>query len=818
MSYERIEYKHLLHAVSKPARYIDYELNSASKMPCGTTVNICLAFPDVYEVGFSHLGLKILYSILNNQSDTVADRVYAPWKDFGDILRENDLPLFALESEVALKDFDMLGFTLQTELTYTNILYMLDLAEIPLFSYLRKEEDPLVIAGGPGTANPAPLSPIIDAFLIGDAEEAILEIKECFKQKRDLPRDSILRKLSAIEGMYVPSIHDEENNRIKARKWLAFDDESKIHTDQLIPWLQPTHDRYVAEVMRGCSRGCRFCFAGMFYRPVRERDAKSTVARMIEEVKKYGWQDAALTSLSTSDYTCIKPVLVELFNQLHHTHTSLSFPSLRIDTIDAHLAKILTAMRQTGLTIAPEAGSQNLRNRINKNISEEDILESIRTAQENGWKLIKLYFMIGLPGETDADIDAIVDLVKKIITRSEKKLKINITLSPFVPKPFTPFQWAKMDNLDSLQQKANKIKYALKRFRFVTTKYHEPSSSLLECVIGRGDKTISRLIYDAYINGAVFDSWNEYFDFDHWQKAAEKNEIDFADYTDPIPLKDTLPWDNIDIGIKKEFLQKEWEKAKLAETTEDCRFDGSCIDCGICSSTVKHVNSESFTPSKIVEPQSNPPEQKYSYRVFYQKIGDLIFVSHLDWMRMFQQLLRSSKLPIAYSQGFNPHPIISFGHPLSTGVAGLDEYFDVKLTEEIEPQVLYESLRQSFAPHVPINSVSKIKCKAELAMDHYQYETIEIIIPPLLIEDFAKKTDRFIAAESWIYTYQRKGKQRQINLKEVIKDIGCERKKVELTKKVSGANILNVILSIYGFQRTETIGFRITRKKLHHSL
>lgn len=817
MSYERIEYKHLLHAVSKPARYIDYELNAISKVPSETMVNVCLAFPDVYEVGFSHLGLKILYSILNRENDTVADRVYAPWKDFGDLLRKNKLPLFGLESEVALKDFDLLGFTLQTELTYTNTLYMLDLAEIPLFSYQRNDEDPIIIAGGPGAANPIPLSPFFDAFLIGDGEEAILEIKACLKQKRTKSRDYVLKKLSAIEGMYVPSVHAGEHTRIKARKWLAFDDESKIHTDQLIPWLQPIHDRYIAEVMRGCSRGCRFCFAGMFYRPVRERDAQSTVWRMVEEVKKYGWQDAALTSLSTSDYSCIKPVLIELFSQLYHTHTSLSFPSLRIDTIDDHLSKILTKMRQTGLTIAPEAGSQTLRNRINKNISEQDILESIHIAQENGWKLIKLYFMIGLPQETDKDIDAIVELVKKIIIQSEKKLRINITISPFVPKPFTPFQWAKMDDPDSLLQKANKIKYALKRYRFVTIKYHEPSSSLLECIIGRGDQEISRLIYDAYLGGAVFDSWNDYFDFDIWLKAAEKNEITFSNYTDFIPLDAHLPWDIIDIGIKKEFLQKEWEKATEAEITKDCRFEGNCTHCGVCNSKVRNINSESFTPTTEFGRQHPPPQQKQSYRVFYQKIGDLIFVSHLDWMRMFQQLLRSSKLPIAYSQGFNPHPIISFGHPLSTGVAGLNEYFDVKLTEEVELESIHHQLQQIFSPHIPINSVSKIKRKAELAMDHFQYETIEIIIPPLLMEKCAGKTNRFIEADSWIYTYERKGKQREIDLKGIIKTISCKQKNIEITKKVGGANILNVIHSIYGLQRSEIVGFRLTRTKLHHT-
>jgi radical SAM family uncharacterized protein len=698
MSFNKIQFQHLLASVLKPARYINQELNSYSKSPSDKTVNFCLAFPDVYEVGFSHLGLKILYSILNKEPDCTADRVYAPWPDFAELLKEENIPLFGIESAVALKNFDLIGFTLQTELTYTNVLYMLDLAQIPLLSTERQESDPIIFAGGPSAANPQPMSDFFDGFLIGDGEEAILDIKNSLQETKKNSRREKLKALSQIEGVYIPVLYNEQQGKTKARKFMDFDNLEKTHDKQLVPWVTPTHYRYVSEIMRGCSRGCRFCFAGMFYRPVRERDPKVILKYLLEEVKKCGWNETALTSLSSSDYSCIKSLLMEIYKNLDKT--SLSLPSLRVDSIDNELTTLMNAMRQTGLTIAPEAGSQRLRNIINKNITEEEIFRSVEIALQNGWQLIKFYFMIGLPFETDEDIEAIIKLIEDIIVLSNKKLRINITVSPFVPKPFTPFQWTEMENKDELLRKAKWIKNSFRRYKFIKIKYHDVESSMLECVMGRGGREVGKLIYQAYKNGAIFDSWNEHFYFDNWVKAAEKIGMDITVYTKQIPSNSQLPWQHIDIGITEEFLLSEWKKSEDESTTDDCRI-GSCSDCGVCTKNVfpKYVKE---IPAKTVElrKQVNDKSPNIHYRAFFGKMGKICFVPHLDLARMIYNIIRASGLPIAYSQGFNVRPILSFGPPLPLGVQGRNEYFDFILKEEMDTNILYSEIAKVMPPQL----------------------------------------------------------------------------------------------------------------------
>ena len=397
MSFQKIKFNHLLPSVIKPTRYINNEINSFCKEPTQNTINFCLAFPDIYEVGFSHLGLKILYTILNNENDAVADRVYMPWIDFAEKLKVNNIPLFGVESQVAVKDFDVLGITLQTELTFTNILHILELSQIPVLRKDRTENDTLVLAGGPCSTNPMPLSDFIDVFFIGDAENAIVEIKDAVKMGNT--RREKLELLYKIEGIFIPEFGTEKI--IKARKYMDFSEMKITHSPQLIPWMMPTHFRYVTEVMRGCTAGCRFCHAGYFYRPIREADPQILLRNLKNEVNTFGWDESALTSLSTGDYSCIKEVLFELYKFTSKTNTDVSLPSLRVDSIDNDLTKLLNKMHQTGLTIAPEAGSQRLRNIINKNISEEDIIKAVQIAMNNGWKLLKLYFMIGLPFEKD---------------------------------------------------------------------------------------------------------------------------------------------------------------------------------------------------------------------------------------------------------------------------------------------------------------------------------------------------------------------------------------------------------------------------------
>jgi radical SAM family uncharacterized protein/radical SAM-linked protein len=813
MKYTPVSFRHFLSAVEKPARYCDNEINAFQKIPSAETVNFCLAFPDVYEVGFSHLGIKILYSILNREADAVADRVYAPWPDFAQVMQDNKLPLFGIESAIPLADFDVVGFTMQSELTFTNVLDMLHMAGIPLFSGERDASDPIILAGGPAISNPESMADFLDAVVIGDGEEVIIEIKNALRSIDRDDRSAKLAALAALDGVYVPALH-HSGMQVRKRVCTDLDNPDKQHSDQLVPWLQPTHDRYVAEIMRGCSRGCRFCHAGYFYRPVRERDPQRLVDTILQQLDEQGWEEVALTSLSSSDYTCIKPLLMELYSRLNQSKASLSLPSLRVDTIDDDLTRLMNALRQSGLTVAPEAGSQRLRNVINKNLSEEEILNSVEIARKNGWQLIKLYFMIGLPYEEESDVQAIVELVEKMVAMSGKRLRINITVSPFVPKPFTPFQWAAMDDRQTLLSKAMLVKNGLKQYKFIKVKYHEIETSMLECVIGRGDRRVGRLIHRAWMAGARFDGWNEYFRFEYWQQAAQQIGLDFADYTAAKALDQPLPWDHISLGIDREFLAQENRKAQAEAVTSDCRR--TCTMCGVCDGEViPHYSEGLDLPDDIqIEPELNQQQQLYYYRVYYQKPESMKYVAYLDLLRSIQRILRRSGLPIAFTEGFNVHPRVSFGNPLSIGISGEEEFFDLVLTASRHARTVEEAMQTAMPPQLPLLRVDQLHTKQDRSLGKFTQEDIAMYPPKSQLDAVKAKVDEFNAASQWLYTRIRKKRERTADLKELVPLCRWEGDHVHIVKSIVGASLFDIMREVFGVEREVTGDFTLIRKKI----
>lgn len=595
----------ILNKVEKPARYIGMEQNSINKDLNKVKVKFAFSFPDVYDVGMSHLGLHIIYNLINKEEDFACERVFAPWVDMEEEMRKENLPLFTLESKEEVKNFDFLGFTLQYEMSYTNILNILDLAGIPLLSKERKDGDPLVIAGGPCAYNPEPLADFIDFFVIGEGEEVILEILNLYKEHKEKKgtRDGFLEKVAAIEGVYVPRFYEvlyNDDNTIKdmipinpaapkkIRKRMITNLNNMFSPDKMIvPYIETVHDRVMLEIFRGCTHGCRFCQAGIIYRPIREKSVDKLVELAEKLIESTGYENVSLSSLSSCDYSELYLLISMLMERFEKKKIGVSLPSLRLDTFAIDILKEIEKVRKTGLTFAPEAGSQRLRDVINKGVTEEDLVNTITKVFEEGWSSVKLYFMIGLPTETDEDVLGIKELAYKVkdiffsMPKEKRKgnLKITVSASCFVPKPFTPFQWVGQNSIDEFYRKARLLKENI-RDKKITFNYHDPRLSYLEAVLARGDRRISKLILRAWEKGCKFDSWSDYFNYENWIEAMEELNIDGSFYAHrQRDLDEILPWDFIDPMVSKEFLIREYKKSLEGKTTDDCRH--GCRGCGI---------------------------------------------------------------------------------------------------------------------------------------------------------------------------------------------------------------------------------------------
>ncbi|KUO51555.1 MAG: radical SAM protein [Desulfitibacter sp. BRH_c19] len=598
----------VLGEVEKPARYLGNEFNSVHKDWDKVSVKMAFCFPDVYEIAMSHLGLRILYGLVNETEEFLMERCFAPWVDMEGELRKRDLPLFSLESTKPLKEFDVLGFTLQYEMSYTNILNMLDLGGIPLLQRDRDESYPLVIAGGPCAFNPEPLADFIDFFLLGDSEELLLEVLGQVRDKYlqgSLKKDEFLKEISSISGVYVPRLYDfeyneegtvetiihPENDKGVRRRIVQDFDKAYFPVKPIVPFVEAVHDRVMLEVARGCTRGCRFCQAGILYRPVREKSPETLQKQAQLSLENTGYEEISLTSLSSADYSCIEQVTRGLLDKHESDRVSLSLPSLRVDAFSVNLAKEIQKVRKTGLTFAPEAGTQRLRDVINKGVTEEDLERSVTGAFQEGWNAIKLYFMIGLPTETEDDLKGIAALAHKVLTigknvmkrqNSKGTLKISVSVSSFVPKPHTPFQWEPQDTIEVLKQKQKYLRDLLKDKK-ISYSYHSPQISLLEAVVSRGDRRLGKVLKRAWEKGCKFDSWDEFFKYEKWLEAFDENNLDPTFYAYRKRDKnEVFPWDLIDVGVTKSFLYKEYEKAMVEARSYDCRLE-PCSGCGVCS-------------------------------------------------------------------------------------------------------------------------------------------------------------------------------------------------------------------------------------------
>ena len=593
--------------LAKPARYVGGEVNMVHKEGADIAVRMVLAFPDVYEIGMSHTGSKILYELVNALPWAAMERTYAPWGDMEQALREENIPLTALESGRALHEFDIVGFSLQTELGYTNLVNMLDLGGIPIWQAERTNDDPLVIAGGPGAFAPEPLADFLDVVVIGDAEDALPKLLEAYsaeRKKEGYCRASFMDMIAQWEGIYVPSLYNQhyddghmlvstlpkDTAPLPVRRAVVADlDRAFVSCQPLLPYIETVHDRAVLELFRGCTNGCRFCQAGIIYRPVRERSVANLREQAVEQLRASGYEEISLTSLSSMDYTCLE----ELVDALHQDHAAqgvgLALSSLRVDSFSIELAKKVQKVRKSGLTLAPEAGSQRLRDVINKNVTQEQIVAAITDAFRAGWSSIKLYFMIGLPGETDSDLDGIVALAERIVAlhrelRVRGKLRLAISVSPFVPKPHTPFQWGGQIPLAEIERRQGYLLQKLRPLRGVEFSSHDRRSSLLEAFLSRGERKLSGVILEAWKRGARFDGWSECFNMALWREASEACGLDMSAYAErAYAAEDCLPWDHLDSGITKAWLLSELRKSESVETTEDCRY-GQCSGCGICPS------------------------------------------------------------------------------------------------------------------------------------------------------------------------------------------------------------------------------------------
>lgn len=716
--WKRLE-KEVLPFVSKSGRYVGNELNTIVKDHIGR-LKVALVFPDMYEIGMSYLGLQILYHLINKRDDCLAERVFQVWPDMEKRLRQLDIPIFSLETSTPLAKFDVIGFSVTYEMHAPGILNILNLAGIPFKSTERDDRYPLIIAGGPAVLNPEPLAEFFDAIFIGDAEEAMDEIIDSLIKGNGASKEEKLHNLARIEGMYIPSFYkdDYESDRFKSITPARTDIPEKVKirsclnlkseyypAKPLLPFVGITHDRLSVEIMRGCVSGCRFCQAGYQYRPRRCRKPDEIYELIQDGFKTTGYEDITLQSLSSTDYPDLENVIERIMPFFQQNRLSLSLPSLRPGSLSQRVLEHLKSQRKTGITFAPEAGTQRLRDVMGKNITAEEIIEGVKSVFQNGWTLVKLYFMVGLPTETDDDIQGIIETVKQVShlarTMGGKK-NINVTISPFCPKPGTPWQWEEQIGIERVSEIYKKLSLGLKA-RNVSLKFHDVHLSVIEGILGRGDRRMASVIVKAYNNGARLDGWSEHFSFDAWENAFAGSGYNIDDLLKARPTHDILPWEHIQKGIPKRFLLDERERSFRGEPPLGVKkVEGK--------NSANVIVGFGRSPRKRTTVTVTPARTRI--RIKYSRDERLRFYSHLDIMRAFYRAIRRAGLPVSFSQGFHPHMKLSFGPPLAVGYISKAEYLDIQFDSPLEKKYLV-NLNENLPPGLQITASKIIYSKTE---------------------------------------------------------------------------------------------------------